>query len=620
MANYTTSTNKLKITELDFDSIKDALRSYLAGQDEFKDYNFEGSALSILLDVLAYNTHYNGFYINMLASEMFMDSASLRSSVVSLAKHLGYTPASRKGSSVNLDLVFDGAVSPLTIPKNAKFTTKIGSDIFTFLTSESHTATLDILDGKYKARNVKVTEGVSFTSTATVLGTENEIFQIPNQSVDTDTLTVAAGGDIYTKADDITEITSTSKVYFLQEGNQNKYEIYFGDGVIGYKPSVSDLVQITYNLCMLAADGNGATSFFLAESITGSTSSVAVTLSPGYTRSSGGAEQETTSSIKIQAPRQFSLQKRLVTKNDYKTRLENDYNLVDSVRVWGGEDNIPPEYGTVYISIKPKTGYVLSAGEQDRIAQDILKKRNVVTVQPRFVAPDYLFVIVDTTIAYDPRKTARTADQLKLITKAAALTYSAANLGKFDEYFRHSLLSRKIDDSEAGITNNNTIVAMKKRIKPLIGVHSTYRVHFDNPIYRPHMGHMHVVQSSLFRYRGVDRCSIIDKDSRLMVVASDRISPGLSQVDSYESGGMQVLNSNVGDIDYDTGTMFVDIQPTELHDGSDYLYFSAKPRINDIIGKENTIITIESSDITVSVIDDTDRIYENKVRGRIGSV
>ena len=616
MSNYTTTTNKLKITELDFDAIKAALKTYLIGQDEFKDYNFEGSSMSILLDVLAYNTHYNGFYTNMLASEMFMDSATLRSSIVSLAKHLGYTPASKKGSLIYLDLVFEGAGSLLTIPKGAKFTTKIGSDIHTFLTTQAHTASLDVSDGKYKALNVEIKEGVSFATTQVVSSAENQVFQIPNEDVDTTTLNVAAGGETYVLADDITEVSATSKVYFLQEGNQNRYEIYFGDGIIGKKPSLSDTVQIVYNASMLGSDGNGATKFNLAESISGATLAT-VTLSSGWTRSSGGAERESTSSIKIQAPRQHSLQKRLVTKSDYRTRLENDYNLVDSVRVWGGEENNPPDYGSVYISIKPKTGYVVSRGEQDRISQEILKKRNIVTVRPVFVEPDYLFVIVDTTLAYDPRKTTRTANQLKALVETTISNYNTSNLGRFDEYFRFSLLSKKIDDTEIGIVNNNTSVAMKKRIRPILGVESNYIIKFHNPIHRPHKGHMHVIQSSSFRYRGIDNCYIIDKDSELMVVSSSSAeddNSSLNTVEMYNGQSYAVINSLVGTVDYDEGTLFLEVSPTRMSDQAEFLYFNAKPRIDDILSKENTIITIDPSDVTVSCIDDTDRINENKTR------
>ena len=621
MEDYTTSTGKLKITELDFDAIKTALKSYLEGQDEFKDYDFTGSAMNILLDVLAYNTHYNGFYANMLASEMFMDSASLRSSIVSLAKHLGYTPSSRRGSYSYVDVTFEGATSPMVIPKNAKFTTKIGSASHTFLATIARTANKDPISGKYIARNVEIKEGVYFTQTFTVKGTPNEIFEISNEDVDTTSILVGVAGEVYMKADDITELDSNSKVYFLQEGNQNRYQIYFGDGVIGKKPNVDDQIDLSYNVSLLGSGGNGAKQFYLAESISGDVTSVTIALSAGYTRSSGGADRESTSSIRIQAPRQYTTQKRAVTKNDYRTRIMNDYNLVDSVRVWGGEENIPPEYGSVFICVKPRTGYVLSLAERRKIAQDILKKRNVVSITPRFVEPDYLFVIPMVTFAYDPRKTTRTADQIALMVKSTVINYSATELDKFDEYFRHSVLSRQIDDTEPSITNNNTVVLMKKRIKPLLVSSRSYRIHFDNPLHRPHKGHTNILRSSTFTYRGVKNCSVVDFDGRLMITTSGAVEASVAK--AYGPSGISsppmshyVINSNVGTVNYETGELIMDnFGPTSITDKSEYISFIAKPRIDDIISRENTIITIDDIDVLVSSIDDTNRLKENKVRG-----
>lgn len=616
--NYITESNKLKIAELDFDAIKTALKTYLQGQTEFADYDFEGSAMSILLDVLAYNTHYNGFYTNMLASEMFMDSASLRSSIVSLAKHLGYTPSSRRGSSINLDLVFEGGQEgiPLTIPRNAKFTTRIGQDAYTFLTTETRTSIYNQTTQKHEVKDLEIKEGISFSETYVVQGTTNETFEIPNEDVDTTTLIVAAGGEIYTKADDITEVTSTSKVYFLQEGNQNRYEIYFGDGVVGKKPSTSELVQITYNVPQLGTDGNGASTFFIAESISGATSAT-VTLSEGFTRSAGGAERETTSSIKIQAPRQFGLQKRLVTLNDYKTRLENDYNLVDSVRVWGGEDNNPPEYGTVYVSVKPRTGYVLSQAEQRKIAEDIIKKRNVVTVNTRFVDPDYLFVVVNSTISYDPRKTSKNAVQLMDLVKARILNYSSTQLTKFEDYFRYTALTKIIDETEFSIQNNTTTVAMKKRIRPTLNLRETYFVDFNNALHRPHAGHQAILRSTLFTYGGIENCYLTDRDGDLMVVVSERGASGDDLTKTTMSDylpNQRIIEGRIGRVDYNTGELSFEINISSIFDDAEYLYIIAKPSINDIVPQRNTFITIDTSDIVVDALDDTNRIQEDRVR------
>jgi len=620
--NYITQSNKLKVAELDFDAIKKALKQYLEGQDEFKDYNFEGSAMSILLDVLAYNTHYNGFYTNMLASEMFMDSASLRSSIVSLAKQLGYTPSSRRGSIVNVDITFSGdgvsQSNPYTVKRNSKFTARLGSDAYTFLTTQSQTSIYNSVTGNHEIKNLEIKEGITFVKNYTVSGRTNETFEIPNDDVDTTTLIVAAGGETYTKADNFTEITGTSKVYFLQEGNQGRYEIYFGDGVVGKKPANGETVQIVYNISRLGIDGNGLSRSSFAETVTGASGvNVTTSLSSGYTRAAGGAERESTTSIKIQAPRQFGLQKRLVTINDYKTRLENDYNLVDSVRVWGGEENNPPQYGTVFVSVKPRTGYVLSQAEQYRIANEIIQKRNIVTVNTRFVDPDYLFVVLNTTLSFDPRKTVKNYTEIKDLVKARILNYSATYLTKFEDYFRYSAVTKIIDETEFSIENNITSVAMKKRIRPQLQSRLTYNLTFDNPLYRPHAGHAPVVRSSTFRFGGFDNSFITDKDGRLMVVNSQKGGEEnptrIGQTDSYIAQE-RILEGNIGTVNYKTGEMTFTVNITQLFNNSEYLYFIAQPATNDIIPKKNTFITIDAADINVSVIDDNTRIRENTVR------
>lgn len=618
-ANYTTQSNKLKIVELDFDAIKRALRDYLSGQDEFKDYDFTGSAMNILLDVLAYNTHYNGFYTNMLASEMFMDSASLRSSIVSLAKHLGYTPASRRGASVNLDLVLTDVASEKTtivIPKNAKFTTKIGRDSYTFLTTQARSSSYNTLTAQHEINNLEIKEGISLSRSYTFTGKNNETFEIPDENVDTTTLVVAAGGEVYTRADNFTEVSSTSRVYFLQEGSQGRYEIYFGDGVVGKKPNVSDSVQLTYSTSQLGVEGNGATNFILAESVSGAT--ITVSLSSGYTRSAGGAERESTSSIKLQAPRQFGLQKRLVTINDYKTRLENDYNLVESVRVWGGEENNPPVYGTVFVSVKPRTGYVLSQAEQQRIADEIVKKRNIVTVNTRFVEPDYLFVILNSTINFDPRQTSRNASQLETLVKARIQNYNSTQLSKFEDYFRYSTVTKLIDETETSIKNNTTFVAMKKRIRPALNVRRTYQIDFNNRIYNPHAGHAPVIRSGLFRYGGIEDCFVTDRNGSLIIAKSTRGygSEGMNSIEMPEYGvaNERLIEPSIGEVDYETGEMIFSMNISAIFNNSEYLYFIATPNVNDIVPQRNTFVTIDSSDIIVDAVDDTNFIRENRVR------
>ncbi len=606
-SSYTTNTNKLKITELDFDAIKSALKSYLSGQDVFADYDFEGSAMSILLDVLAYNTHYNGFYTNMLASEMFMDSASLRTSVVSLAKHLGYTPTSKKGAIVDIDIALEGAVGTnILIPKGAKFTSKLAGETYTFLATKSKVAVKDLTDNKYKAKNIQIREGIAFSKKYTADGTATQLFEIPNEDVDVETIVVAAGGEIYQKAEDITEIKATDKVYFLQEGRNGKYEIYFGDDVVGNMPDSQDQVVIEYSISVLGSSGNGAKKFTLAETLSGGPTGSTVVLSAGQARSSGGAEREAVSTIRINAPQQNTLQKRVVTADDYRARLVNDYNIVDSVRVWGGEDNDPPQYGKVFISIKPKTGYVLSDAEKERVKTDILKKRNMVTITPEFLDPDYLNLVLDVRVAYDPRKTTQSADQIKAKVIQTIASFGVTDLNNFDQYFRNSVLSYKIDSSDISIKNSLTDVRIKKAFKPILKVRNTHTINFDNALFRPHVGHKSILTSTGFSIFDKRNCSFIDVDGVIKIVQ-----------DSYDGlGSYIIVHDNIGTIDYITGKVVIDgFRPLLINDGSDYIKLIIKPNLGDVMPKGNTILTINESDITVTMVDDTDIIESNKVQG-----
>jgi len=603
---YTTTTNKLKITELDFDEIKTALKTYLQGQSEFADYNFEGSALNILLDVLAYNTHYNGFYTNMLASEMFMDSASLRSSVVSLAKQLGYTPASRRGSYVNVDItITDVSDNPGNIPINkaTKFASKINNQTYTFLNPSVEIATKQT-DGSFKATNVEIREGIYFTNSYTATGSENELFEIANRDVDVDTLVVFKGGESYQRVDEITEITSTSKVYYLQEGRSGKYEIYFGDNVLGKKAESGETIDISYFVSLLGEEGNGSTVFTAAQVIQSSGYTISVSLSPGYTRSSGGSDRETVSSIRSQAPRQYALQKRVVTSDDYRARLVNDYNLVSSVRVWGGEENDPPEYGKVYIAIKPKTGYVLSDGEKNTIKNDILKKRNMVTITPTIIDPEYLNLVLDCRVSYDSRKSAKSSAQLQTIVQDTISNYSDVYLEKFDDYFRNSIVTNQIDSSDVSITNSLINLKLKKSFTPRNRVLGTFEIRFDNPLHRPHEGHMSILSSTTFTYNKLTKCSLTDKDGIVYISRIDPITVGKSDI------------AQIGTIDYDNGKVNLEkISIESIDDGSNFIYVDAVPRLNDVISKGRTILSISSSDISIEMIDDTTTIASKAVQG-----
>jgi len=606
---YTTTTNKLKITELDFDKIKGALKSYLSGQTEFAGYDFEGSGLNILLDVLAYNTHYNAFYINMLASEMFIDSATLRSSIVSIAKQLGYTPSSRKGSTVNLDLTITGTGSSIRLPKNTKFTTSIGSGVYTFLTTATHVIDQESLSsGTYSIGNVEVREGLFTSSTFTAEGIENEKFLIPSVDVDLDTLVVALGGEVYSKATDITDITSTSKVYFVQEGRQEKYEVYFGDGVVGKSPETGDQVELQYNLSMLGSDGNGAKTFTFADSVTGVTG-ITPTLSSGYTRSIAGSERETAANIRANAPREFQMQKRVVTGDDYRARLLNDYGSIEAVRVWDGSELDPPEYGRVYIAAKPTSGLRMSAAEKYRIKNDLIKTRSVLGIQPVIVDPEYLTILLDCSVTYDPRQTTRTEDEVMTVVKNAIANYSSTTLNKFDEIYRNSVLTREIDNSEISIKNSATEITVMRSFPVRLRTSANYIIDFSNPLHHPHDGHQSILKSDLFNIAGFTNVELFDLDGRIY------IRRGLG---SQDRGTSQFPRAAVGSVDYNTGVVNIQLSITSTLTSSTDLRLYVRPDRKDLTGAKTIITTIDSNNSVIRMLNETDLIDSQKVQGYSG--
>jgi len=364
---------KLEITELDFDTIKSNLRTFLSQQDEFRDYNFEGSGMSVLLDVLAYNTHYLGFNANMLANEMFLDSADLRSSVVSLAKQIGYTPRSMKSPVANINVVVNEAVGPsVTMARGTKFTTFLDGQTYAFVNNAD--ITVIPADGVYTFQNVDIYEGTYLNFKYTVNTTDiDQRFLIPNNNVDTETLTVrvqnSASDSItnnYTLASGIIGLDSTSKVYFLQEVENGRYEVYFGDGVLGKKVEDGNIIILDY-IVNNRGNANGASAFTLNGSI-GGFSDVTITTN---SIASNGAAPESIASIKYNAPRDYTAQDRAVTVEDYKVLVKSLYANAQSVQVYGGEDADPVAFGKVYISIKARSGSNLTTATKTSLVKSL---------------------------------------------------------------------------------------------------------------------------------------------------------------------------------------------------------------------------------------------------------
>ena len=451
----------LNVTELDFDDIKQNLKNYLKQQTVFNDYDFDGSGLNVLIDVLAYNTHYNAMAAHLSLNEAFLDSAQIRGNAVSRARMLGYVPTSELAPRATINIVLDvsaeAAEKPttLTIPRGTKLSTSLGGLTYRFVTLEAATAALS--SNTYTYNNVVIAEG---TYNSIKYRVDNDIaiqkHQVPHKNVDTTTLRVrvqaneeSSNYDLFIKFTTLLNVVSTSKVYHLQENSNGFYELYMGDGIIGAKPANNNIVTLDY-VYSHGKEANGATTFTMVDSIGGFSNTSVTTVS----NAAGGAEQETLESIRYNAPIAFTAQNRAVTADDYRSIIERNFTNIASINTWGGEDQIIPDYGKAFICIKPNTAATLTAAEKISIINSILKGKNVVSVTPEIVDPDYSYLELDIYFKYNPNLTDRTSADLVSVVKDTVDDYSLNNLNKFDGVFRHSGILQQIDSSDPAILSS----------------------------------------------------------------------------------------------------------------------------------------------------------------------
>jgi hypothetical protein len=508
----------LQVTELDFDQIKQNLKTYLKGQSEFTDYDFEGSGLSVLLDILAYNTHYNAYYLNMVANEAFMDTALLRDSVISHAKVLGYVPYSRKAPRATINFVVNTNVDDdisLTIPKGFTFlSNEIDGISYNFVTLEETRVTKSATD--FTFLNLPIYEGQLVTYNYTLDQTTNpkQLFSLPDTNVDTSTLTVSVrssisntDSEVYTLASDASTATTTSTVFYLQENRGEKYAIYFGDGVIGKKLPNGAVVSITY-LITNGTASNKANNFVatgvLADSLGNPQTDFTIT---PVSEAAGGAERESVDNIKFAAPLQYTTQNRLVTFSDYESYILKNYPSIESISVWGGEEEVPPKFGIVYIALKPKQGYYLSNTEKQRINDEVIQPKAIVAIQTVFRDPEYLYLVISPTVTYSSNKTTLTETQLKTTIRNAILNYKTTNLDKFESQFILSKVQDAIDSVDTNsIIGSSVSVRLQKRFTPTLNASVPYTINFNAPLRRGTIGNK--LTSTLFTVadsRGIDR-------------------------------------------------------------------------------------------------------------------
>ena len=433
--------SNIQITDLDFSSIKTNFINYLQSQSTFQDYNFEGSGLNVLLDVLAYNTQYNAFYLNMVANEMFLDTATQRASVISQAKVLNYTPQSAIAPTAFINVVFNGVTtSSFTLPAYTPFlSSAINGVNYNFLTTDSYTVNVSSNTAIFPS--VEIKQGTSGFYSYVVDSTTNPsyTFEIPDATIDTTSLQVVVqqsqsngSYQIFNLATSGLQLNSTSQVYFLQESLTGTYEIYFGDGVLGQQLTDGNIVRISY-ISTEGTSGAGANSFQMLSAINGYYPSAIYPISAA----SSGSDKESITSIKFQAPKSFAAQGRAVTKNDYITAIQQN-NLgysFDAVNVWGGEENDPPVYGQVFVSLKPTGSYTLTDTQKQRLVEEIIKPISVMTVTPTIVDPDYTYVQISVNVVYDSKKTAKTSGQIEQLIKNVVQNFSQSTLNTFQSTF-----------------------------------------------------------------------------------------------------------------------------------------------------------------------------------------
>jgi len=477
-----------QVVNLDFDTLKRSFITYLQGQNTFKDYNFEGSGMSVLLDVLSYNTQYNAYYLNMVANEMFLDSATQRSSVVSQAKVLNYTPKSAIAPTATVNVIVNNVgVSSLTLPAYLNFgSAAINGVNYTFVNPDSYT--VNVVSNTATFNNVEIKQGVPATYNFTVDSSTNPTytFEIPDASIDTTTIKVLvqqsssnSSYDIFKPATNYLTLDGSSKVYFLQESLNGNYQIYFGDGILGQQLNDGNIVNVNY-LSTEGTSGAGANSFVLMNTVSGYAPSAVNSVTPA----TQGGDKESIDSIKFQAPKAYAAQGRAVSKNDYITAIQQNSLGIsfDAVNVWGGEENNPPVYGQVFVSLKPAGAYNLTETQKQRIISEVINPISVLTVTPTIVDPDYTYLKLTLNVYYDPSKTSLTSAQIENGVKTSVQNFATKTLNTFNSTFNAYELLNTIQSYDNSIITSEYDVKLQKKFFPNLATPSTYNLYYNTPL------------------------------------------------------------------------------------------------------------------------------------------
>jgi hypothetical protein len=596
-----TNSSQINATDLDFDNIAENIKTYLKGQDKFKDYDFEGSNMSVLIDMLAYAGHIGGVNTNIAASEMFLDSAQIRKNVVSRAKDLGFIPASEKASTATLEVKLsnirnaDGTTpteNDMTLSRGHNFSTTFDGISYNFVCGTSVVPVRD--NNIFTYNTVEVIQGQYITD-AFVFDTQikNSKFVLSNGRVDRSKLEVSVNSNgvvsKYSLSTSVSTITSASRVFYAQENEEGFVEIYFGDDVLGKGLSDGDVISATY----IAVDdihADGAKQFNIVDPINTFSNASITTM----TTAGGGAEKESIDSIKFKATKFYTSQNRLVTLNDYKAKVSEYYPNADAVAVWGGEDNDPPEYGKVFVALKPQNSDYLSEVEKAEVIGK-LNGLNMLTVRPVIVNAEIVKILLTTVFKYNPSDTTLSRGELETIVRNGIVNFDNTNLSNFDSIFRHSNLAKAIDEVNTAILSNTTNVRLQKRKPVKLSFSEGLLIKFGNGFYHPHDGHNKaaggILTTTGFKVDGdIINTYFFDDDGS-----------GVIRRYTLNSGTRVFADLQAGTIDYTSGKISIDaIKFTSTVNSDTSIDFTVVPSSDDVVAIRGSLVDISVNDIKVT--------------------
>lgn len=582
------------LSNLDFDTLKNTFKAYMKSQDRFNDYDFDGSNMNVLMDLLAYNTFQNSFYLNMIGNEMFLDSAQLRDSVVSHAKELNYTPRSFKSAEANVSIVITSTNTSkrsIVVPKGTTFSSRFGTRTFTFSTGENIIVDNYTLNSNntitFNSPDITLYEGFYLTDTYTTNYRDPQRFLISNKNVDISSLSVTVLEDngastlYYQRAQSLFDLDETSRVFFVQGAENDSYEIVFGDGVTGRQPKDNSVIIIEYRI----SNGelpNGCNTFRPDSTIDGETN-ILVNVNSAAT---SGAVSESIDSIKFNAPRHFSTQERAVTTSDYETLLKLNFPEINTVTAYGGETLDPPQFGKVFVAVDLNEVDGLPNVKKTEYYR-FLKPRSPVSIDPVFVDPSYTYINVVSRVKYNINTTKLTSDDIRTIVSSGIIDYAQTNLNNFNKVFRYSNLVRVIDTAQLSIVSNETYIRLIKVLVPTLASREPFDVSFETQLdtVRSVTTGGITITSSEFIYRGQRAVLQDDGNGNLQTVST------LNNL---------IISSGIGTVNYDTGLLQFTNFPIDNYFGTGIKIY-AIPRDKDVATTNNVILNIIEEDLDLTI-------------------